>query len=185
MLGMFRASAKATAIVPFASGPESKLGPIVNDSYFGKIAPDRLAIMDGVIFLRADAKSRGKIGLSPKRALPVLGSYDAGTRTLTIVQFTLPRGAVDYVNSMWEIQKEPYGGDVSNGYNDGPPSRGAKQLGKFFELETSSPALALKPGKSATHRHSTVHLQGEDAVLNLIALEVFGVPLDTIRNAFE
>ena len=58
---------------------------------------------------------------------------------LTLVQYTRPAGATRYVNSMWAIQQNPYGGDVINSYNDGPPAPGAAPLGPFYELETSSP----------------------------------------------
>ena len=49
-------------------------------------------------------------------------AYDAAGKVLTLVQYTLPEGAADYVSSMWELQKEPYAGDVVNSYNDGPPA---------------------------------------------------------------
>ena len=70
-------------------------------------------------------------------------------------------------------------------YNDGPPQPGAKQLGKFYELESSSPALALKPGASATHRHETVHLQGAEKQLEAIARAALGVGLEDIKTAFK
>lgn len=184
ILGMFNASPAATVVVPFEAGPESKLGPIVNDSYFGKVPADRLVVRDGVIYFRADAAHRSKIGLSPHRAPALLGSYDAESRTLTLVSFTRPPGATDYVNSMWEQQKEPFAGDVVNSYNDGPPSAGAKQLGKFFELESSSPALALAPGKAARHVHQTIHLQGDEAKLDPLARAALGVSLAQIKAAF-
>jgi hypothetical protein len=184
ILGMFNASPTATVVVPFTAGPEKALGPIVNDSYFGKVPADRLVVKDGVIYFRADAGHRSKIGLSPRRARSLLGSYDAASRTLTLVTFTLPLGATDYVNSMWEIQKEPYAGDVVNSYNDGPPAPGAKQLGQFFELESSSPALALAPGAAATHTHQTIHLQGDEAKLDALARAALGVSLAQIKSAF-
>ena len=56
-----------------------------------------------------------------------------------LVQFDRPAGARDYVNSMWEVQRDPFAGDVVNSYNDGPPAPAAKPLGPFYELETSSP----------------------------------------------
>jgi hypothetical protein len=87
----------------------------------------------------AASKYRSKIGLSPKRARKVLGSYDAVNGVLTIVQYNKPEGAADYVNSMWQIQDQPYQGDVVNSYNDGPTAPGGKPLGPFYELETSSP----------------------------------------------
>jgi hypothetical protein len=147
ILGMFNASPATTIAVPFMKGGESQLGPVVNDSYFGKVPSDRLVVKDGVIYFAADANYRSKIGIPPLRTKPLLGSYDAVNKVLTLVQFTFPKGAVDYVNSMWEIQKRPFGGDVVNSYNDGPPKPGASQLGRFYELETSSPALALSAGR--------------------------------------
>jgi len=63
---------------------------------------------------------------------------------------------------------------VVNSYNDGPPSPGAKPLGPFYELESSSPALALKPGESATHIHRTIHLQGDENVVRDFGQAIFG-----------
>ena len=184
ILGMFNASPSATVVVPFAPGSAATLGPVVNDSYFGKVPADRLVVKDGVVYFRADANYRSKIGIAPRRARPLLGSYDMASRTLTLVSYTLPAGATDYVNSMWELQKEPFAGDVVNSYNDGPPSAGAKQLGRFFEIESSSPALALAPGATATHTHQTIHLQGDEARLDTIARAAFGVGLAQIKSAF-
>lgn len=179
ILGMFNASGESTIVVPFKQGADAKLGPIVNDNYFGKVPSDRLVVKEGVLFFRGDARFRSKFGLSPRRSKDVLGSYDAANRTLTIVKFTLPKGATDYVNSMWELQKEPFSGDAVNSYNDDG------KLGKFFELESSSPALALKPGAAATHRHQTIHLQGDEKDLDAIAQATLGVPIDSIRKAFK
>ena len=184
ILGMFNASPRATVVIPYKTGAAPAMGPIVNDTYFGKVPADRLVIKDGVMFFRADAKYRSKIGVPPLRAKPVVGSYDPDEHTLTLVWFTLPAGATDYVNSMWELQKEPYRGDTINSYNDGPPSAGAAQLGKFFELESSSPALALAPGAAATHVHQTIHLQGDEQSLDAIARAALGVGLAQIKNAF-
>ena len=179
---MLNASPTTTVVIPFEKGPEAKLGPVVNDAYFGKVPPERLVVKDGVMYFSGDAKYRSKIGLSPRRVKPILGSYDTANRVLTLVQFTLPRGATDYVNSMWEIQKQPYGCDVANSYNDGPQSPGGAQLGRFYELETSSPALALKPGQSATHVHRTIHLQGTETELDAIARATLGVGLQDIKK---
>lgn len=185
ILGMFNASPQATIVIPFEKGPESELGPVVNDKYFGKVPADRLVIKDGVIFFAADANYRSKIGIPPRRAKPVLGSYDAANKVLTLVKYTLPKGMTDYVNSMWQLQDKPFGGDVANSYNDGPSKPGAAQLGKFFELESSSPALALAPNQSATHLHQTIHLQGSEQTLDPIARAVLGVGLREIENALK
>jgi hypothetical protein len=185
VLGMFNPSPTTTIVIPFVPGSESQLGPIVNDAYFGKVPADRLAIKEPALFFRGDGQYRSKIGLSPSRALSVAGSYDGAGRTLTIVQYTRPPGATAYVNSMWEIQKEPYKGDVINSYNDGPPAPGKPPLGPFYELETSSPALGLAPGGTHTHVHRTFHLLGPEPALDRIAQAVLKVRLRDIAGAFE
>jgi hypothetical protein len=166
-------------------GPESALGPIVNDAYFGKVPADRLQVKDGVIRFRGDGEYRSKIGLSPRRASAVAGSYDAAARVLTIVQFTRPAGVRDYVNSMWETQREPYGGDVVNSYNDGPLGPGTPGLGPFYELESSSPALRLSPAGQYTHVHRTFHLQGTDAALDPVARAILHVGLADLAATFK
>ena len=184
VLGMFNATPRTTVVVPYQRGSESDRGVVVHDSYFGKVPSNRLVDDDGALFFKADAKHRSKIGIPPRRARRVLGSYDASTHTLTLVAFTLPGNTTEYVNSMWEIQKEPFGGDVANAYNDGPPAPGAKQLGQFYELESSSPALALAPGQTATHTQTTIHLQGRPQDLDGVAVAVLGRGIEKINHAF-
>jgi hypothetical protein len=185
ILGMFNPSPATTVVVPFTAGADDKLGPIVNDAYFGKVPADRLVIKEDVLFFSGDGQYRSKIGLSPQRAKPILGSYDAVNKVLTIVQYNKHGGSANYVNSMWELQKEPYGGDVVNSYNDGPAEPGAKPLGPFYELETSSPAAQLSPGETISHTHRTYHLQGLEADLDPIAKSALGVTIAEIKAAFS
>ena len=185
ILGMFNPAPATTIVVPIKKGPEAELGIKVTADYFGTIPADRLSMKEDVIFFSGDGKFRSKIGINPKRSKAVLGSYDADNKVLTVVQFTQPKGVTDYVNSLWKLQDNPYGGDAANSYNDGAPSPGAKPLGPFYELESSSPAAALKPGKSLTHLHRTIHLSGPEAELDTIAKAVLGVSLDEIRSALK
>jgi hypothetical protein len=185
ILGMFNPSPETTIVIPFKAGPESDLGPAVNDAYFGKVPADRLVVREaeGVLFFSGDGRYRSKIGISPRRVKPFAGSYDARNGALTIVHLTVPEGAADYVNSMWEIQEHPFAGDVVNSYNDGPASPGAKPLGPFYELESSSPAAALAPGGTLTHVHTTMHFQGPAQALDGIARKVLGVGVEEIATA--
>ena len=185
ILGQFNPTPATTIALPFTPGPESALGAIVNDAYFGKVPADRLIIKEPVIFFRGDGQHRSKIGLSPARALPVAGSYDASGHVLTLVQYTRPAGPANYVNSMWEIQREPYKGDVINSYNDGPPAPGKPPLGPFYELETSSPALSLGPGASYTHVHRTFHFVGPEADLDRIARATLKVGISDLAGTFR
>ena len=185
ILGMFNPSPATTIVAPIHPGPASELGPEVNSDYFGAIPPSRLAVKDSAIFFSGDGQFRSKIGVNPMRSKGLLGSYDAANKALTIVQFTQPKGATEYVNSQWKWQEKPYAGDVSNSYNDGPPAPGKKPLGPFYELESSSPAAALAAGKSLTHVHRTIHLTGSESELNTIAQSVLGVSLAQIQSALK
>ncbi len=182
ILSMLKPSDETTVIIPFKPGDEKELAKIVTDYRFGKgkISPNRLTVLDSVILFKADGKERGKIGVSPKRALPLAGSYDAKNKVLTIASFSLPEGKTDYVNSLWEIQKTPFAGDAVNSYNDGPIEN-ENQLGPFYELESSSPATELSPNEKMTHIHRTFHLVGNKASLDLIAQKLFGLRLDEIN----
>ena len=175
ILSMFNAGNKTTIAVPYKQGNENDLGKLVTDDYFGKVPVDRLKIKNGVIFLNADANYRSKIGISPKRALPILASFDQINEVLTIAQFSLPEFPADYVNSLWEIQENPFDGDVVNAYNDGLID--GKQMGKFYELESSSPAATLNVGESMHHFHRTIHLKGNSNELNEITKTLLGIQL--------
>lgn len=185
ILGMFNPSPATTIVVPFKSGPDSDLGVKVTSDYFGPVPADRLVVGDEVIFFAGDGKFRSKIGLSPRRSKAILGSYDASNHLLTLVRFTQPSGVTDYVNSLWKLQDHPYQGDAANSYNDGPATPGAKPMGPFYELESSSPAAALAPGESLTHIHRTIHLSGPRAALDRVARATLGVSLDDIEGAFS
>lgn len=181
ILGMFNPSPATTIVVPIRPGPESELGVKVTSDYFGAVPPERLVVRDQVLYFSGDGKFRSKIGINPRRSKGVLGSYDAANRVLTVVQFSQPEGVTDYVNSLWKLQDKPYSGDAANSYNDGPPAPGAKPLGPFYELESSSPAAALKPGERLTHLHRTIHLAGTETVLDAIAKATLGVSLADIK----
>jgi hypothetical protein len=190
VLGMFKPSDSTVVIAPFNnSKSEAALGPFVNDNYFGKVPANRVQVdrRNGVIYFRGDAKMRTKIGLSPSRSTPVVGSWDPTRNVLTIVKYTLPESAANlpYINSMWEIQKDPYAGDVINSYNHGDIDKDGNPVNGFYELETSSPAAALKPGESASHRHRTIHIVGPREALDPIAKQVLGVDLKTAESALK
>ena len=183
ILSMMNPSPEAVIILPFNTGSVEDLGPVVNDVYFGKISSDRLKEDDGIIYFKADGQQRGKIGLSPSRAKPIAGSYDAKYQVLTIAMFSLPTGDSQYVNSMWEIQDDPFSGDVVNAYNDGPQEDGS-MLGPFYEIESSSPAANLATGQSLTHYHRTFHFEGDFEALNDLSKTLLGADLNEVKAIF-
>lgn len=183
MLGMFNPSPSVVVVIPVKQGDENIMGPNVNDNYFGKISDDRLRVSDNHIFFRADGKSRGKIGIPPLRSTGTMGSYDSDNKILTLLICGLPERKSYYVNSSWQIQDNPYSGDALNSYNDGPLEDGS-QMGPFYELETSSPAVELKPGESLSHIQFTLHLTGDLKELDKVSRKILGVSLEEISSAF-
>lgn len=181
LLGMYNPSPTTTVVIPFKPGTEAELGPKVNDTYFGKVPDDYLSLHDDVLFFKGDGTRRGKIGVTPQRSLGVAGSYDAAGKVLTIVTYNVQQAPNGFVNSMWELQDEPFDGDVINSYNDGSPAPGEPPLGPFYELETSSPAAALAPGETMRHVQQTLHLRGTEEQLDPIAQKVLGVSLSEIH----
>lgn len=172
ILGMLKPTDETVIMVPFKSAPEYQ-------SYFGDIPSDKLKVSNDLILFKGDGTHRGKIGLRPKNTIPLLGSYDAEKEVLTVVQFSF-NDDQDYVNSMWELQDEPYAGDVVNTYNDGPLDNG-DQLGPFYELESSSPAKELDVNQSIIHHHTTYHFEGNTDDLNKICLKLFNSDIESLK----
>ena len=178
LLGMFTPSEKTTVIIPFNPIPNAH--SFITKNYFGDIPKERLQVNDSVLYFTCDGKFRSKIGLSPLIAKPIAASYDFEKDILTIIIPQVDKNAA-YVNSKWEMQQQPYNGDVINSYNDGPLADGT-QMGPFYEVESSSPALALKKGQTGSYNETTCHFQGEYVTLKQLAKQLLGVDLDTIKK---
>ncbi len=184
LLSMLTPSPETVVVVPIKEGIEAELGIKVKDDYFGKVADDRLKKTEQTIYFKADGASRDKIGVSPARSTKFMGSYDAKNETLTILEIAAPNSKDGYVNSAWELQEKPYSGDALNSYNDGPLEDGT-QMGPFYELESSSRALALAVGESYTHAQRIYHFKGEKDVINAISIKTLNVSLEEIKNALN
>jgi hypothetical protein len=104
---------------------------------------------------------------------------------MTLLIYTPPQKHDGYVNSMWKLQDEPYKGDAINSYNDGPVDESGEQMGPFYELESSSPALALKPGESGTHQQTILHIYGSEAELQTILSDLCDTQLSIVREIFD
>jgi hypothetical protein len=178
LLGMFTPTPETIVIIPFS--PIENARTYITDNYFGSIPADRLQIKDSVLYFTCDGRYRSKIGLSPVVAKPMAASFDFQNNVLTVLIPEINKNA-SYVNSKWEIQKEPYKGDVINSYNDGPLEDGT-QMGPFYEIESSSPALQLKKDETANYKQTTIHLQGDYNLLKQMTKELLNVDLDSLKK---
>lgn len=181
-LGMFVPADDTWVIAPFE---RSGQGPIVSSDYFGALASDRLTVDEtrGVVAFLADGKYRSKIGLSQSRARPVAASYTRSEKRLSIIRYSVPQVPCPYVNSKWEVQAEPFAGDLFNSYNHGTLQPGQLADVRFYELESSSPGAVLEPGQSLSHEQQTFHFVGEEAALDAVATRVMGVSLSLVGSA--
>ncbi|MGV8136046.1 MAG: DUF6786 family protein [Mangrovibacterium sp.] len=180
VLSMLNPSDSGTVVIPYVQGDEEMLGEVATTNYFGEIPDNRIKIGNGLVFFKVDGKHRSKLGLSEKRATTFAGSYDAVGKVLTILQFSKPDSSAGYINQLWEIQKEPFKGDVLNAYNDGVLDDGS-QMGPFYELESSSPAAFLSPGESITHVQRIFHFVGTEEQLSVVSQKVLGVSVGQIK----
>jgi len=181
ILDMFNPSDSTVIVIPHK--PALNGGKVATTNYFGEIPGDRIKFSGNTLFFKADGKSRGKLGIVPLNALPVAGSYDAMNNVLTITFFSVDNNA-NYLNQEWNTVKPAFSGDAMNAYNDGPLSNGS-QMGPFYEIESVSPAAALKPTEEIKHTHNVYHFTGDKAQLNSIAKKVLGVSLATVSGAFK
>lgn len=177
LLGMFTPSDNTVVIIPFK--PVTNAKELITTNYFGEIPADRLTLKDSVLFFTCDGKYRSKIGLPPSLAKPIAASFDFEKNILTMIIFDVDPKA-DYVNAKWEIQAEPFRGDAVNSYNDGPLENG-NQLGPFYELESSSPALALKAGEWGKYNQTTFHAEGDFEKLNELSKKLLGIDLMKLK----
>lgn len=178
LLGMFKPSDKTAVVAPFRGIPNA--ASHITDDYFGKIAPQRLAVKDSLLLFRADGKARGKLGLSPLVAKTGAGSIDLEHNTITLLLYDVAPGG-RYVNSKWELQKEPFKGDAVNCYNDGPLADGS-QMGPFYEVESSSEARALQPGEALRYRQATIHFEGSREAMQTLSALLWQLPLQDVQQ---
>lgn len=178
LLGMFKPSDQTAVVAPFKGITDARTH--ITDDYFGKIPAQNLKVKDSLLLFRADGKARGKLGLSPLVAKSGAGSIDLENNTLTVLFYeVVPQGR--YVNSKWELQKEPFKGDAVNCYNDGPLADGS-QMGPFYEVESSSDARELKPGEAINYRQVTMHFEGDRAALQSLAQQLWQLPLEEVQQ---
>lgn len=177
ILGKFKPAPNCWAIIP-----EQDDAPI-NQNYFYANLKNRLFNQDGVVALQVDGTLKSKIGIAPQHDKNVLGSFDFDLNRLTTITYETDKSEV-FLNSEWEIQDQPYQGDVLNVYNDGPNPDGSI-LGPYYELETSSSSKELSPQESIYHKHTTSHFEGSFHDLNQVAQTLLHTDLNDVKKMID
>ncbi len=146
--------------------------------YFGDLTSDRLKLQKKAVFFKTDAAHVSKIGILPKHAKNMMGSYSKSKGLLSIVRFNLEKGN-SYMSSV-PGAKKPYKGDVINIFN-GEVDSATNKNWPFYEFESSSLAKTLKTNDKIAHSQTTYHFKGNFISLNAIAKRVLGVGLSEVN----
>jgi hypothetical protein len=181
ILDMFTPSPESLTIIPYRN--ENQEEEFVKTDYFGRIPDNRIKYSDGNIYLKTDGCYRSKIGLRPAHCKSLAANYDAAIGKLSVIFFESDTAA-SYLNQQWGTDGNLYEGDVLNAYNDGPLKDGSI-MGPFYELESSSPAAFLQSGETMIHRHTVIHLFGNDDDLSPFTLKLFGVTPKRLATVFK
>ena len=181
ILDMFNPSPQTTIVIPYK--PATERDTVATTNYFGEPGSDRLRFDSSIVYFKADGRKRGKIGILPKYALPVAGSYDAVENVLTVTYFSVDSTG-RYLNQLWNTTSSTYSGDAVNAYNDGPLANGT-QMGPFYEIESVSPAAFLQPRQELAHHHNVYHFTGSRTQLDSIAKKIFGVDTKEIEEVWD
>ncbi|MFD2587356.1 DUF6786 family protein [Croceitalea marina] len=177
VLGKFNGNDKCVTFFPFKASIKR---PLVVKKYLNTIQNDRLRVLDSLIVFKTDGAYRSKIGLEKLNSKNSIGSYDDQNKVLTIIKFSFnPRG--NYLSTTETDNPILFGGDVVSSYNNNTMNH----LNSFYELESTSEALALETDSSVTHIHKTMHFMGSFEKLDSISSTFFGHGLKKIKNSIR
>ena len=189
-LGQFPAKDHSVIIVPFRSGPDSLLGPVLNTEYFktdmidttkaprGHTYGDYWEVKEDFALVKANGSVMTKIEMGPKRSLGRLASVDLQEFEMTIVEFRM-YPELDYVASYWlPYDANPYDGAAISVFVL------SKEAGvpPFYELEVISPALFLQPSEQYQHISRTYHLRGDRDTIAQICQRHLNADLETLQE---
>ncbi|MEP1445184.1 MAG: DUF6786 family protein [Paraglaciecola sp.] len=178
-LGAFHPSDHTTVFIPLRGELEEVT------SYFTPTLNTHTRIQNNIVYYKTDANYMNKIGIPAANSPSLVGSYDSDRKLLTVFEYQLGAPDALYNNSVWyEEGYQPYGGDIINIFNDGLID-GTGPFGPFYEMETSSSAVALKIDQSHQHFQNTYHFIGDEQQIAEIVESLFGLSLQQITQVFN
>ncbi len=143
--------------------------------YFEPIPPERISVSEQAITLKIDGKRRGKIGIAPWAARPVLLLYEPktnGQAVLFVKQFPVDPNGV-YLDHPWGKPSE-YGDPVQI-YND------SGDMGGFAEMECHGSAKVLEPGAKESLTTTLTILEGPAETLKTLGEQLTGLDFGKLK----
>lgn len=154
-------------------------------SYFSSTSVSRQKVTDKAVFYLADANRMDKIGVPVVNSTAWVGSYHPKRQLLTLTKLNPhPDPNSSYVSAVWADDAPALDGESHNIFNDGPQQNG-KPFGPFFELESSSPALKLKPNEAHIHNYSVLHFSGPISELTKISESVIKLSIEELIQTYN
>ncbi|HFE52907.1 MAG TPA: hypothetical protein ENK07_05655 [Bacteroidetes bacterium] len=143
--------------------------------YFEPVPPERISVTDEAITLKIDGKRRGKIGVAPWAAKPILLLYEPkanGQAVLFVKQFPVDPNGV-YVDHPWGKPSD-YGDPVQI-YND------SGDMGGFAEMECHGAAQVLEPGAKESLKTTLTVLEGPADELKALGEKLTGLDFGKLK----
>ena len=166
--GMFNASPHTAVIVPtppisFTPEPFS-----VDIDYLGGAPHGRIRYLSKTLLIRADGQRRCQVTMPYATAPPFFGAIERRLGTLTLWTFDLPDA--------------PGENDMIRIYNPGRLRGGELDLATYYEMNCFAAARELVPEDSLTSCQCTLHINAENAVLDGLIRQIFGVSLGDVSR---
>jgi len=167
--GMFNASPHAAVIVPappisFAPEPFS-----VDIDYLGGAPHGRIRYLSNALLFRADGQRQCQVTMPFATAPPVFGAIERRSGTLTLWTYDLPDHDQDK-------------NDVIRIYNPGRIQGEELDWATYYEMNCFSAARELVPEYPLTSSQCTLHINADNAVLDALIRQIFGVTLGKVSR---
>jgi len=166
--GMFNASPHTAVIVPAPSVSFSPEPFSVEVDYLGGAPHGRIRYLSKTLLIRADGQRRCQVTMPFATAPPILGAIERRSGTLTLWTFDLPK---DYEKN-----------DVIRIFNPGRLRGNELDWTTYYEMNCFSAARILEPEYPLTSSQCTLHINADNAVLDDLIRQIFGVSLGDVSR---
>ena len=166
--GMFHASPHSAVIVPASPASFTQEPFSVDIDYLGGAPHGRVWHLPDTLLIRADGQKRCQVTMPFSTAPPIFGAVELRSGTLTLWTFELP--------------DDPEEGDAVRIYNPGHLHGDELDWAAYYEMNCFAAARELQPEQPLTFCQCTLHINADNALLDGLIQEIFGISLEQISR---
>jgi len=176
--GMFNASPRTAVIVPapvsFApmSFTPMNVAPepfTVDVDYLGGAPHGRIRYLSKTMLIRADGQRQCQVTIPFATTPQIFGAIERRSGTLTLWTFDVP-------------DHDPIENDMIRIYNPGRLQDDQSDWTTYYEMNCFSAARTLEPEHPLTSSQCILHLNADNAVLDSLIRQIFGISLEGISR---